>query len=132
MSCGPAEEPAAPTKSALRYTAPGRHNKGRQLHCLVGQRASTIHLATVPDLEDFDHPPLIIYRIDDSVGTLANAVVFSFPGEFLAPVRTRGLREALDSSHDPGTNRPRLHRLELFGSRRLDEDAIVCHAAEES
>jgi len=41
MSCGPAEGSATPTQSRPGlYTAPGRPNKGRPLHCLVGQRAS--------------------------------------------------------------------------------------------
>jgi hypothetical protein len=63
---------------------------------LVGQRASAINLAAMPDLDDIYDPSLVVYRVDDPVDALANAVALAFSGKLLAAPRSRGLRESLD------------------------------------
>lgn len=83
------------------------------------------------DLDDLNDPRFIVYRIDDSVGTLADSVALLAASKLLAPWRTRNCVEALNSSHDPRADSSRLDRPEFLGSRRLDEDAIACHAAGE-
>jgi hypothetical protein len=74
----------------------------------------------VPDLDDFYDPPFVVHRVDDPIGSLADAVALCVPGELVAPVRAWGLSEALDSRNDSRPGGPRLHRLELFGGGRLD------------
>ena len=85
----------------------------------------------MPNLDDFDDPPFVVYRIHDAIGPLANAVTLGVPRKLLAAAGSRGLRETFDPGSDTGANRPGLHSLELFGRGRLDEEAIACHAAGE-
>ena len=97
---------------------------------LVGQRLLTIDLSTMTDLEDLNDSLVILYRISDPVGTLANPKALGLAGKFLAARCTRSARKALDSRHNPRTQPSRLDRFELLDRGRLDEDAIACHAAE--
>jgi hypothetical protein len=97
----------------------------------VGWRVSAVHIAAMADLDDLDDPRCVVYRVDDSVGPLADAVPFLFSGELLAAGWARRLRETLDAGGDPDADPAWLHRFELLGGGGLDEDVITCHAAEE-
>jgi hypothetical protein len=92
----------------------------------------SIHLAAVTDLDHLDEAALIVDRVDDSVGALPDSIPLGLPCQLPATDRTREASETLDSRHDPNSDRPRLDRLELPGSRGLDANAIACHAAEAS
>jgi hypothetical protein len=82
------------------------------------------------NLDDLDHASLIVDRVDDSVGTLTDAVVLLVSGELLTAAWTRSLGESLNARHNAETEGARLNRLELLGGGGLDENAIACHAAE--
>ena len=82
------------------------------------------------DLDDLNDLLVVIYRVDDPVGTLANPIALGLAGKFLAVRWARRARKALDSSHNPRAQPSMLDRLELLDRGRLDEDAIACHAAE--
>jgi hypothetical protein len=66
------------------------------------------------DLDDLHDPPLVIYRVDDAVGTLPDAIALFFSGELLAALRAWRMGEALDSRNDSNTHRARLDSLELL------------------
>jgi hypothetical protein len=66
------------------------------------------------DLDDLHDPPLVVYRIDDAVGALPDAIALFFSGELLAAVRAWRTGEALDSRDDANTYRARLDSLELL------------------
>ena len=87
-----------------------------------------VHLAAMADLHDLYDSPLVVYRVHDPVGTLADAVAVLFSGELLTPMRARCVSETLDSGDEANADCARLNGLEFLGSRRLDEDAIACHA----
>jgi hypothetical protein len=70
--------------------------RGLQLQLLSGQWASAIDLAAMPDLDDLYDLPLVVYQVDDPVGTLPNAVALAFSGKLLAVPRPWSLRECLD------------------------------------
>ena len=82
------------------------------------------------DLDDLNDSLVVIYRVDDPVGTLANPIALGLAGKFLATRWTRSARKALDSRHNPRAQPSRLDRFELLDRGRLDEDAIACHADE--
>jgi hypothetical protein len=85
----------------------------------------------MPDLDDLDHASFIVHGVDDSVGTLTNAIALLVPGELLTAPRTRSLGESSNAGDDANTEGPSLDRLEFLRGGRLDQDAIACHAAEE-
>jgi hypothetical protein len=82
------------------------------------------------DLDDLDHASLIIYRVDDAEGTLADPITLLVSGELLTAAWARSLCEALDAGDDADADGARFDGFELLGRGRLDEDAIACHAAE--
>jgi len=47
----------------------------------------------MPDLDNLYDLSLVVYRVDDPMGTLANAVAVAFSGKLLASPRPRDLRE---------------------------------------
>jgi len=83
------------------------------------------------NLDNLDDALLIIDRVDDAIGSPADAIAFGLAGKLLTTGRTRSTGETLDSGHDPGAQPARLDGSELFGGGRLDEDAIACHVAED-
>jgi hypothetical protein len=84
----------------------------------------------MPHLEDLHDACLVVDCVDDSVGTLSDAISLLISGEFLTTTRTRIHSKTLDSGNDAGADAARLDGFELLRSGRLDEDAIACHAAE--
>jgi hypothetical protein len=85
----------------------------------------------VANLDDVDDSSFVVNRVDDPIGTLANPIALGLADELLATGRTRSTGEILDSRHYPDAEPARLDGSEFFGSGRLDEDAIACHAAED-
>ena len=83
------------------------------------------------NLDDLNDSSFVVNRVDDPVGTLPNPIALGLASKLLATGRTRSTGKTLDARHDPGARPAGLDGSELFGSRRLDEDAIACHAAED-
>jgi len=83
------------------------------------------------NLDDFNDAGVVVYRVNDPICTLTNPIALLAAGELLAPWWAWNRLETLDPGNDARTYGARFDRLEFFGSRRLDEDAIACHAAEE-
>jgi hypothetical protein len=79
------------------------------------------------DLYHQDHPGVIVNAIDDPIIALSDAILLE-ARELLATMRPRLRGEALDARDDlPSVFGG--ERLQLFDGRRLDEQAIACHAA---
>jgi hypothetical protein len=84
----------------------------------------------MPNLDDLDYASLIVHRVDDSVGTLTDAIVLRISGEFLTTAWAGSLGKRLNAGNDANSDGPRLNGFELLGGRSLDKDAKACHAAE--
>jgi hypothetical protein len=82
------------------------------------------------DLDDFDHPSFIVHRVDDSIGTLADAIALRVSGQLLTPAWAGSLRETLNARNNADADGPGLNGFELLRRGLLDEDAIAGHAAE--
>lgn len=95
----------------------------------VRQRASAIDLAAMADLDHFNDSRLVVDRVDDSIGALADTIPLVVSGELLAPGRARNLSEAVNARNDSNPDGARFDSRKLLRSGRLDEDAIACHVA---
>src|SRR6476646_740135 len=49
---------------------------------------ASIHVASMPDLDDFDDAMLIVDRVNDAILALSNSKRHGFSAEFLAPRRS--------------------------------------------
>jgi hypothetical protein len=75
-----------------------------------------VDLSAVTDLYDLNDSSLVIDRVNDTVGTLANPIAFLGARELLAAGRPRDSRKTFDSRNDPRANCPRLDGLKLLGA----------------
>ena len=75
-----------------------------------------VHLAAMSDLEDLHDPPLVVYRVDDSVSALAYAIALRLASELLAAVWARRLGEALNPRDDSHADGAGLDGFEFPGS----------------
>jgi hypothetical protein len=82
-------------------------------------------------MADFDHmydKSLIMDRIENAVGTLANTV-FATARELLTSTGTWFVGKGSYPFDDPPAITTRTDLLDLSCGRRLDEDPISCHGA---
>ena len=97
----------------------------------LGSGASPVHVTAMANFDDFNDAGVVVYRVDDPIGTLTNSIPLPAADELLAPRWAWNRLETLDPGNDARTYGARLDRLEFSGGRRLDEYVIACHAAEE-
>jgi hypothetical protein len=81
----------------------------------------------MPDLHHQNDASVVVDAVDDSVVALPDTIVLE-ARELLAPMWSRLSGELLDSSDDSSAVFDR-ESLQLFDGRRLDKQAIACHAA---
>jgi hypothetical protein len=79
------------------------------------------------DLHDQHRVDLVVNTVDDSIVTLADAILFE-TRELLATIRPTLPGKPLDAGGDLAAVFG-WESLQLFGGRRLDEQSIACHAA---
>jgi hypothetical protein len=80
----------------------------------------------VGNLDDENQQALVLYLINDSIDTLADAIPL-LAGELLATLRPGILREKADALHDSldiGSG----ESAQVFGHRSFEDELIACHA----
>ena len=89
---------------------------------------SSIDFSPMPDFDDADRALCVVDLVHDSIGTLAYSILV-FAGELLGTRGSRIVGQLEYALHHQPTLLLGREVLDLTRSRRLDFEAISCHAA---